>query len=76
MATVVGPDAAALDTTLGAVDGGDATGFVVAPLVQAARIAVDKVTRADPATRCIGFLRGVSGSPIMRRDRDNVMTAR
>jgi hypothetical protein len=57
MATVVGPDAAGLDATLGAVDGGgDPTGLVVGPLVQAARMAVDKVTRAEPATRCIGFL--------------------
>src|SRR2546426_1299221 len=62
IATVVGPDAAGLDTTLGAVaGGGEPTGLAVAPLVQAARRVTEMTTRAGPAGRCIGGL--VSGVP-------------
>ena len=57
IATVVGPDDAGLDATFGAVDGGgDATGVVVAPLAQAARTAVDKMTTTERVARFIGGL--------------------
>jgi hypothetical protein len=61
IATVVGPDAAGLDATLGAVDGGDdPTGLVVAPLVHAARRMVDR-TSEEPVARRIRGLASVLG---------------
>src|SRR5437899_11058480 len=59
IATVVGPDAAGLAATLDEVDGGgDPTGVVVAPLVQAVRRAVVRMTRAERTARFIGGLAG------------------
>src|SRR5712692_9265054 len=61
VATVVGPDAAGLAALLGAVDGGgDPTG-VVAPLVQAVRRAVVRMTRAERTARFIGGLASLQG---------------
>src|SRR5438034_9543253 len=63
MATVVGPDAAGLEPTLGTVaGGGDPTGLVVAPLVQVPRMVADTRTRAEPAERRMGGLASVPGA--------------